>query len=148
MMRLALEYFFMQHILNNHHCYIKRIFIVYFLVFSSGITIAQTPMEFKKAAQIYSQIVRGERKFETLSPSEKQQVLSVQHLFSNSCGNLYGKCNVVCEAANELKNAADDLSSCANRHDYSEDCLSHYRETKDKFEQYESAVSDASGDCS
>lgn len=31
----------------------------------------------------------------------------------NSCGNLHGKCEVVCNAANELESAADDLSSCA-----------------------------------
>ena len=52
------------------------------------------------------------------------------------------------EAANELRSAADDLSGCAKRHDYTNDCRSRYRETKYKFEQYESAVSEASGDCS
>jgi uncharacterized coiled-coil DUF342 family protein len=125
-----------------------RIFITVCLFFSCTLLNAQSPSGFEKAAKLHSQVVSGERKFESLTPNEQQQVLSIQQLFTNSCGKLYGKCKEVCEAANELKNAADDLSSCAKRHDYSNDCRSKFRETKYKFEEYESAVSDASSDCS
>ena len=125
-----------------------RNYLILFTLFSSFLANAQTPTEFDKAAQIYSQVAGGERKFETLTPAEKQQFFNVQLLLSNSCGKLHGKCKDVCEAENELKNAADDLSSCAKRHDYTNDCRRRYRDTKDKFEQYENAVSEASGDCS
>jgi hypothetical protein len=73
---------------------------------------------------------------------------TIEQSLVHSCGNLHGKCKDVCEAANELKSAADDLSNCAKKHDYSNDCRNRYRDTKDKFEQYENAVSDASDDCS
>ncbi|BEV07752.1 hypothetical protein [Methylophilus sp. DW102] len=125
-----------------------RSLITIFLLLSCSLLNAQSLSDFEKAAKLHSQVVSGERKFENLTPNEQQQVLSIQQLFANSCGKLHGKCKDVCEAANELKSAADDLSNCAKRHDYSNDCRSKFRETKYKFETYESAVSDASGDCS
>jgi len=125
-----------------------RLFIIICIIFSSSFSYAQTPTGYDKATQLYTQVIQGERKFDSLSPAEQQQVLTVQQLFVSSCGNLRGKCRDTCEAANELKSAADDLSNCAKRHDYTNDCRSRYRDTKDKFEQYENAVSDASGDCS
>lgn len=125
-----------------------RIFITICLLLSYSLLSAQSLSDFEKAAKLHSQVISGERKFESLTPNEQQQVLAVQQLFINSCGDLHGKCKDVCEAANELKSAADDLSNCAKRHDYSNDCRSKFRETKYKFESYESAVSDATGDCS
>lgn len=125
-----------------------RIFTTICLLLSCTLLNAQSPSDFEKAVKIHSQVVSGERKFESLTPNEQQQVLSIQQLFTNSCGELNGKCKDVCEAANELKSAADDLSNCAKRHDYSNDCRRKFRETKYKFESYESAVSDASSDCS
>ena len=125
-----------------------RILITIYLLLGCTLLNAQSPSDFEKASKLYSQVVSGERKFESLTQNEQQQVLSIQQLFTNSCGNLHGKCKDVCEAADELKNAADNLSRCAKRHDYSNDCGSKFRETKYKFEEYENAVSDASSDCS
>ena len=92
--------------------------------------------------------MEGKRKFESLSNVEQEQVLIFMQQFDKSCGHLKGKCKDVFEAANGLKSAVDDLSSCAKRHDYSNDCRRLYRDTKDKFESYEDAVSEASGECS
>lgn len=125
-----------------------RILIISFFTFTIFSAFAQNNIDYDSASKLYTQITRGERKFEDLSPNEKQQVIAIQQLLANSCGSLHGKCRDVCEAANELKSAADDLSVCAKRHDYSDDCSNRYRDVKDKFEDYEDAVSEASDDCS
>lgn len=125
-----------------------RILIISFFTFTIFSAFAQNKIDYDSASKLYTQVIRGERKFEDLSPNEKQQVLTIQRLTINSCGNLHGKCEVVCNAANELESAADDLSSCAKKHDYTNDCRGRYRDVKDKFEEYENAVSEASDDCS
>ncbi len=101
-----------------------------------------------KQIQLYMQVMRGERSFDTLTPAEKIQVISVQRLMANSCSKLKGKCLEVCKAANQLKDAANDLAQCASKHEYSDDCRRKFRDTRDAFDHYESSVSNASGDCS
>ena len=117
------------------------------LVFSAAIA-QQAENNYDKQIQLYNKVIRGERSFDSLTPSEKAQVISMQRLMTNSCGKLHGKCRAACDAANQLKDAANDLARCANRHDYSDDCRRRFRDTRDAFDQYESSVSDASGDCS
>ena len=125
-----------------------RILIISFFTFTIFSSFAQNKIDYDGASKLYTQVIRGERKFEDLSPNEKQQVLTIQQLTINSCGNLHGKCEVVCNAATELESAADNLSNCAKKHDYTNDCRRRYRDVKDKFEEYENAVSEASDDCS
>lgn len=126
-----------------------RIIVTFFLLVVFSVAFAkQAPNSYDKQIQLYMQVMRGERSVDSLTPAEKAQVISVQRLMANSCGNLKGKCQEVCEAANQLKDAANDLAHCANRHDYGDDCRRKFRDTRDSFDQYESSVSNASGDCS
>ena len=126
-----------------------RIIVSLFLwVIFSAASAQQAPNTYDKQIQLYRQVTRGERSFDSLTPAEKAQVLAVQRLMANSCNNLKGKCREVCEAANQLKDAANDLARCANKHDYDDDCRRKFRDTRDAFDQYESSVSNASGDCS
>ena len=125
-----------------------RIFLSIFILLISFFATAQSPTDFEKASKLYSQVIRGERKFENLSANEKLQILTIQQVMSNSCSNTRGKCREACEAANELQSAADDLSRCAKNHDFTDDCDRRFLDTKDKFENYENAVSDTSGNCS
>lgn len=116
---------------------------------ASDIAAQNSPQNsYDKQAQLYSQVVRGERSFESLSPTEQSQVLAIQRLMNRSCSKLSGVCKEVCEAANELKDAADELELCANRHDYDDDCHRKFRDTRDAYDHYESAVSNSSGICS
>lgn len=138
----------MQLILKTAARRTNRILLILCMLLGYTFLYAQIPLNLEKAAKLHSQVVSGERNFESLTLSEQRQVLSIQELFANSCGKLRGKCKSACEAANELKSAADDLSNCAKKHDYSNDCRRKFRDTKDKFDSYESAVSDASNSCS
>lgn len=63
------------------------------------------------------------------------------------CSSNSDKCRAVCEANNNLKSAADDLSRCAAQHDYSDSCDSQFTDARDAHDELESAVSDADDDC-
>lgn len=56
-------------------------------------------------------------------------------------------CEAVEEARQRLESVANDLLDCARRRDYSDDCASEVNDVQDTGDSYESAVSDASGDC-
>lgn len=118
------------------------------LIVFPAATAQQTPNSSDKQIQLYMQVMRGERAFDSLTQAEKSKVISLQRLMASSCGNLNGKCQEVCEAANQLRDAANDLARCASKHDYGNDCRRKFRDTRDAFDQYESSVSSASGDCS
>ena len=113
-----------------------------------GNALAQGPANERESAfQLYSDVLSGKRSAKSLTAEEQQQVLFVHGLLGQSCGRLEGKCRVVCDAANDLESAAKDLAQCASRHDFSNDCRRRFREVKDAAASYESAVSDAAGEC-
>lgn len=64
-----------------------------------------------------------------------------------SCSSHSQKCQAICEAADQLKNASEDLARCAGNHDYNDSCDSKFREVRDAHDDLENAVSEASGDC-
>jgi hypothetical protein len=97
--------------------------------------------------QLYNDVLSGRRSATSLTPEEKQQVLLMHDVFARSCGRKAGKCQAVCEAANDLEDAAKNLAQCARRHDFSNDCHSRSRDVRSAADNYESAVSDAAGDC-
>lgn len=83
----------------------------------------------------------------TATPTAAQVALSQYKASHRRCTTRSDKCHTVCEAANRLVDAAQELLACASRHDYSEDCSSASIDARDAHDQYESAVSDADGDC-
>lgn len=66
---------------------------------------------------------------------------------TTSCYGLHGKCSNVCDAANKLESAANDLARCARIHDFNDDCRRRYKDVRDTHSTYENAISDADGDC-
>lgn len=89
----------------------------------------------------------------TPSPQQKPLSPSDQAFFAQlsararTCQSNSHKCQAACEAANQLQSAADDLSRCAQSHDYSDDCSSKFSDVRDASDEYESAVQEAAGDC-
>ena len=119
------------------------------LLFLSFLTVsAQQPQKNgDQLLQLYNEVVSGHRTIDSLSQADRQQVLLMHRMMARSCDRLKGTCLAVCEAANSLEDAANDLAQCARRHDFSNDCHSRARDVRDAADEYESAVSDASGDC-
>jgi len=81
------------------------------------------------------------------SAEDRQQVLLIARAISSRCDSHSDKCQAICEAASQLKNASDDLSRCAANVDYNDSCDSKFRQVRDAHDELESAVSDAAGDC-
>ena len=107
----------------------------------------QTQKSSDQLLQLYKEVASGQRAIDSLSQEDRQQVLLLHNMMARSCGRLHGKCLAVCEAANSLETAANDLAHCARRHDFSNDCHSRARDVRDAADEYESAVSEASGGC-
>lgn len=63
------------------------------------------------------------------------------------CGSGSDECASVCEAAEALESAADDLTNCARRRDLADDCWRQFRDVRSAHSDYESAVSDTGGEC-
>src|SRR5690348_9027526 len=76
-----------------------------------------------------------------------QQQAVYQRLLAYNCSSNPNKCQAVCEAADDLEDAARSLSDCAGNHDYSDDCSSQFGAVRDAQDSYETAVTDADGDC-
>jgi hypothetical protein len=127
----------------------KLVFVAVFAIadlFTVSSVFAQQPQS--EAFAIYQQVISGAIKFDALTPQQKQQVMAIHALSARtSCGDYRGKCADACEAANKLASAASDLERCAKRHNLSDDCSRRFKETKYAFSDYESAISEASGDC-
>lgn len=97
--------------------------------------------------QLYLEVIQGKKKIEQLTPNEKEKVLDIHQLTKKSCGNLREDCERACRAANALKDSSNNLASCANKHDYSEDCQRKFKSVKNDFDSYDQAISQASGRC-
>ncbi|MHB8447377.1 MAG: hypothetical protein ACYC9P_05570 [Rudaea sp.] len=83
----------------------------------------------------------------TQNPTDMQQKLLRYNAQMHACRSNSRKCQDVCEKANALKDAAEDLAACAARHDYSDDCSTEAADASDAADEYESSVSDADNDC-
>ena len=107
---------------------------------------------YQKAYQLYQQVVRGEKKLENLTSEERRQVMIIHRALSSSSDDEGSEdCREAKEsarsAADELAYYAKKLKSCAENYDFSDDCYTEYRRTKNAFDDYESAVSDVSSEC-
>jgi hypothetical protein len=113
---------------------------------------AQEKFDADKAFRLYNEVLIGNRKFESLTESEKRQVLRVhQALIAGREDNGSEDCkharNDAESAANELEYDAQKLANCASRKDLDNNCESEFRKTKNAFEEYNSAVSDVDSEC-
>lgn len=125
----------------------KRIGLAIILLsLATAVPAWQTP-DYSKASMLYQDVVAGRRAMQSLTPQERQSVLLISRAMRSSCGGNSHKCKAVCEAANQLKDASEDLATCAGRHDYNDDCGSQFNSVRDAHDELESAVSDADGDC-
>lgn len=125
-----------------------RVLLAVFLVCLAAVASAQQlPSNYNQLIKLYQDVISGRRSTQTLTPQERQEVLLMHSVMARSCGRLQGKCEVVCEAANQLEDAAKDLAQCAARHDFDDDCGSRARDVRDAADDYEAATSDAGGDC-
>ena len=107
--------------------------------------------DYKKAYQLYLQVLRGEKKIENLTPEERKQVIIIHRIMSSSREKGSEECREAKErarsAADELVYYAERLKRCAESYDFSDDCYTEFRRTKNAFEEYESAVSEVSSEC-
>jgi hypothetical protein len=126
-----------------------RLFLMCALMLCASFTFggSTVPPDSRRAFQIYSDVLSGKRKFDSLSQDEKIMVVQVMEAVRRSCSNLSEQCEAACEAANQLQNAAEDLVACAKRHDLTNDCSRQFRDVRSEHDTYESAVSAAGGDC-
>ncbi|MFX0115215.1 MAG: hypothetical protein ACFFB3_11770 [Candidatus Hodarchaeota archaeon] len=87
-----------------------------------------------------------------MSPEERRQVIIMHRLLSSSSDE--GEAEECREAKERARSAADELAyyakrlkGCAENYDFSDDCYTEYRRTKNAFDEYESAVSEVSSEC-
>jgi len=123
--------------------------VSYFVFVSVG---SSQNFDYEKAFQLYLQVLRGEKKFQNLTPEEQKQVIMIHRIISSGSGDEGSQeCREAKErarsAADELAHYANKLKNCAESHDFSDDCYTEFRRTKNAFEEYESAVSEVSSEC-
>ena len=127
------------------------LFVIVIYISISSIGNSQN-FDYKKAYQLYLQVLNGEKKFENLTTEEQEQVLIIRRIIANSSDDSGSEeCRDAKEharsAADELAHYAKRLKGCAENYDFSDDCSSEFRRTKNAFGEYESAVSDISSEC-
>ena len=130
---------------------IKTLFVFVSLLGSYSICFSQD-FNYQKNYQLYQQVVHGEKKLENLTPEERKQVVIMHRVLSSSSDDEGSEeCRDAKErarsAADELAHCAKRLKSCAENHDFSDDCYTEYRKTKNAFDEYETAVSEVSSEC-
>lgn len=127
------------------------IFVLVSFLWFSSICFSQD-FNYPKAYQLYQQVVRGEKKLENLTPDEKKQVIIMHRILSRSSDDEESEeCREAKEraesAADELAYYAKRLKDCAENYNFSDDCCSEYKRTKNAFDEYEAAVSEVSSEC-
>jgi hypothetical protein len=100
----------------------------------------------------YQDIINGRKKLEQLSRQEQQEVLLVnKRLQAISNGDKSAECRDAISraesSASELANYARRLRNCAEAQDYSDDCSTEFRRTRNAQSDYESAVSSVGSYC-
>ena len=112
----------------------------------------QSSFDYQKAYKLYMEVIRGDKKFENLTPNEKEEVIVIHRIAkSGYSDDSSEECREAREeaesAASDLENAARRLANCAASQDYDDDCSSEYYRVRSAYDDYESAVSDVSSYC-
>lgn len=103
------------------------------------------------STELIESVISGRRSYDALNQEGQaclRWYLAVQRGASR-CGQTVPKyCRELCESAEQLQSAADDLARCAGRNVPSDDCSRQYRSVRDAFNEHEIAVSERGADCS
>ena len=109
--------------------------------------------DWQRAFRNYQDIIEGKKKLEQLSPQERQEVFNVHRRIQAAEANS-GASPDCRDARNRAESAASDLAdyarrlrSCAEAQNYSDDCSSEFRRTRNAHSDYESAVSSVNSYC-
>jgi hypothetical protein len=109
--------------------------------------------DMQRGLRNYQEIMAGRMKLEQLSPQQQQEVflihrrLEARRQGSNQSPDCQDARNRAQSAAQELADYARRLRSCAESQDFSDDCSSEFRRTKNSHSDYESAVSSVGSYC-
>ena len=109
--------------------------------------------DLQRGLRNYQEIMSGKKRFDQLSPQETKEVMIIyQRQKAQAYGNdKSSECqDALSQAENNasgLANYARRLRNCAETQDYSDDCSSEFRRTKNAFNDYESAVSSVGSYC-
>lgn len=111
-----------------------------------------TAQDLQRGSKNYQDLINGRKKLEQLSPQEQQEVFIVhRRIQAKSNSDKSPECrdavSRVESAASELANYARRLRSCAEAQDYSDDCSTEFRRTRNAHSDYESAVSSFGSYC-
>jgi len=121
---------------------------VVFLIIVVGLSWSDSgfAQDLQRGLRTYQEIVSGKKKFEQLSPQEKNEVLLIFKKLKTRSGN--GKSSDCRDAEDRAESAASDLSdyarrlrNCAESRDFNDDCSSEFRRVKNAYSDYEDAVS-------
>ena len=108
--------------------------------------------DLQRGVRNYQEVMAGRKKIEQLSAEEQREVLLVFRRMkarsamgkSSECRDAQSRAE---SAASELADRAKKLRSCAEAADFSEDCSSEFRRTKNAHSDYEDAVSAVGSSC-
>lgn len=131
-------------------CYIFLLLVFFVAMALSTTAFAQ---DMQRGLRNYQDIMRGKKKFEQLSPQEKQEVVIILRRVQSQQygGDMSTECRDAIQraqmAASELANYARRLRSCAEAQDYNDDCSSEFRRVKNSHSDYEDAVSSVGSYC-
>lgn len=127
-----------------------RLIVVAAIALSAVVGSAQ---DMQRGLRNYQEIMSGRMKLEQLSPQQQQEVflihrrLEARRQGSNHSPDCQDARNRAQSAAQELADYARRLRSCAESQDFSDDCSSEFRRTRNSHSDYESAVSSVSSYC-
>ncbi len=112
-----------------------------------------TAQDLQRGLRNYQEIMAGRKKLDQLTPQEQQEVLIIFRRVK-AAQDKTGKSSACREAqeraesaASELADRARKLRNCAESQDYSEDCSSEFRRTRNAHSDYESAISSVRSEC-
>jgi len=122
---------------------------VFRLITSILLVIAPPVVAQPCSTDLIESVASGKRAYETLDQEGQACIrwfIATQRSGRCSSGPKY--CRAICESAEKLRAAADDLASCARRAGPQDDCSRTYREVRDAFDDHERNVADRGNDCS
>ena len=130
----------------------KRILVAFTVTFSLLCLSVPCNADSNAALQLYQQVISGQKKLDSLSPEQQQQVMMVHGIVSrSSCDGCSDECR---DAKEQAESYRDDLESytkrlyrCVDGNDLTDDCYSEFRRVKSAHSDFESAVSDVGSYC-
>lgn len=119
----------------------RLIFILLFLYANNCVSAIK---DIKYYVNLYNQFVAGKVDYDKLSDEDKKFLITAISRNNNSCENLHGDCKDACEksesAANELIDDSENLTKCAKRKDFTDECRNQFNSTRNSQSDYEDAV--------